>query len=128
MKQLNLFEMSSQAHTLSPPVQQGSGLQKPPVRASRSAPDSPVHATSEEHPYTVSKLNALIRKELDNSFKAVWLKGEVSNFTRHSSGHFYFSLKDEGAELRAVMFRPVASKLEFQPQNGLECIVKGQVT
>ena len=116
MKQLSFSDIASQNETQSnnhPPIP------KPQVE-NPSAP--------KDRPYTVSELNSLVRNQLEDSFKSVWLKGEVSNFTHHSSGHFYFSLKDQSAELRAVMFKSSTAKLKFKPQNGIELLVRGRVT
>lgn len=117
MKQLNLLDMSSSTTE---------AVAAAPLEPQN--PHGPQSSRSREQPYSVSQLNELIRNRLENSFTQVWLRGEVSNFVRHSSGHLYFSLKDEKAELRAVMFRGSASKLKLLPKNGMECQVKGQVT
>jgi len=77
---------------------------------------------------TVSQLNKQIRGQLEGRFQKVWLRGEISNFKPHTSGHFYFSLKDEGSQISAVMFRGFNQKLKFRPENGLEVIAKGKVT
>ena len=79
---------------------------------------------------TVSELNQYIKRmfDTDRTLTAISVRGEISNFTRHSSGHLYFSLKDEGGQVRAVMFRSAASALRFLPENGMKVIVRCSVS
>ena len=80
---------------------------------------------------SVSELNEYIKMlfEYDEILRNVYIKGEISNFTNHyKTGHFYFSLKDPGGAVRAVMFRSSASKLKFMPENGMRVIVGGRVS
>lgn len=84
--------------------------------------------TNEKHVLTVSEISYQIRNSLESQFPLVWIKGEISNFVAHSSGHWYFSLKDEAAQIRAVMFRGQNQKLAFRPKNGEELLVKGQLS
>ena len=79
---------------------------------------------------TVSELNNLIKGIFDSNrlLASVSIKGEISNFKAHSSGHLYFSLKDEGGQIRAVMFRSQAASLRFVPENGMRVIVTGSVS
>jgi len=67
---------------------------------------------------TVSELNRLAREILEMSFPLFWVSGEVSNFTRAASGHWYFSLKDSGAQVRCVMFKGRNSYVDFMPKEG----------
>ena len=69
---------------------------------------------------TVSALTEYIKIKLENDqhLKRVFLKGEISNFTHHGSGHLYFSLKDEDATISAMMFKSYASYLNFKPKSG----------
>ncbi len=78
--------------------------------------------------YSVGELNSVIRQMLEGEFGEVWVRGEISNFKPHTSGHYYFSLKDDRAQVSAVMFRGFNSKLKFKPENGLEVIVRGKIT
>ncbi len=78
--------------------------------------------------YNVEQLNAHIRQTLEGQLGVVWLQAEISNFKPHSSGHFYFSLKDSKAQISAIMFRGFNSKLKFKPHDGLEVIVRGRIT
>ena len=80
---------------------------------------------------TVSELNEYLKMlfEYDVILRNIYIKGEISNFTNHyKTGHFYFSLKDAGGSVRAVMFRSSASKLKFKPENGMRVIVGGRVS
>ena len=78
--------------------------------------------------YTVSEINSLIRETLEGEFSQIWVRAEISNFKAHTSGHYYFSLKDESSQINAVMFKGLNSKLKFKPENGLEVIVRGRIT
>ncbi len=78
--------------------------------------------------YTVSDLTTEIRATLEDSFAGIWVEGELSNFHRHSSGHMYFSLKDEGSQIRVVMFRTANRQLRFQPKDGLVLLVYGELS
>ncbi len=80
---------------------------------------------------SVSQLNRYVksRMDADENLYNVFLVGEISNFTDHyKTGHYYFSLKDENAQIKAVMFRQNAIKLKFRPENGLKVIVRGRVS
>ena len=82
----------------------------------------------EEKALTVSQLTNLIKVLLENSFKTVTLEGEISNFKRQSSGHLYFQLKDSYCQISAVMFAGNASRLTFEPKDGMKVVAKGQIT
>ena len=79
---------------------------------------------------TVSELNNFIKSMFDSNrlLNSVHVRGEISNFTNHRSGHFYFSLKDESGQIKAVMFRSSAMRLRFIPENGMKVTVSGSVT
>lgn len=80
-------------------------------------------------PYlTVSELNERIRQALEAHLEEVWVVGEISNFRVPPSGHFYFVLKDENAQIPAVMFRAANRNLAFRPEDGLQVIVHGRVS
>jgi exodeoxyribonuclease VII large subunit len=86
--------------------------------------------TSEAAPtiFTVSQLNRVVRDLLEAGLPALWLEGEISNFTHHRNGHMYFTLKDEAAEIAAVMFADRNALLRFTPADGQKVIVFGQIT
>ena len=66
--------------------------------------------------------------DADNNLKTVFLKGEISNFKAHTTGHLYFSLKDENSKINAIMFRTKASKLNFTPVDGSKVLVAGHIS
>ncbi len=76
---------------------------------------------------TVSELTAAIRAALDAGFHDVWVAGEISGVKVSSSGHYYFTLKDGGAQLRCVAFRNAARLLKFKPQDGIAAVVRGRI-
>src|SRR5215467_5279689 len=78
--------------------------------------------------WTVRDLIASLRTHLEREYTDVWLEGEISNFRAHPSGHLYFTLKDENAQIRVVMFRSSARLLRFKPDNGMKVIARGRVT
>ena len=79
---------------------------------------------------TVTALTRYLKAKIesDNNLRKVYLKGEISNFKAHSSGHFYFSIKDENSIIRAIMFRSNASKLNFIPTEGMKILVTGSIS
>jgi exodeoxyribonuclease VII large subunit len=78
--------------------------------------------------YTVSQLTEAIQKLLDERFDFVWVEGEISNFRAPVSGHYYMVIKDESAQMRAVMFRLQARYLKFVPEDGMKVIAQGRVS
>ena len=78
---------------------------------------------------TVSELNGYIKRifDSDRTLSAVTVKGEISNFVNHKSGHLYFSLKDSDSQIRAVMFRSSAQRLKFLPESGMKVLLHGSV-
>lgn len=77
---------------------------------------------------TPSQLNTLARDLLEGAFPAIWVEGELSGVARPASGHLYFSLKDERAQVRCAMFKPKSSWLKFQPRDGLRVLARGRLT
>ncbi|GAB2505536.1 exodeoxyribonuclease VII large subunit [Arenimonas alkanexedens] len=75
-----------------------------------------------------SQLNALARDLLEGSFPQVWVEGEISNFSRPASGHAYFTLKDERAQVRCALFRAKAQTLRFAPRDGMLVLARGRLT
>jgi len=78
--------------------------------------------------YTVSQLTAEIKTILERNFEHLWVEGEISNLRLPGSGHLYFTLKDESAQMRAVMFRLQNRLLKFHPEDGLQVICYGRLT
>ena len=79
---------------------------------------------------TVSQLNRFIKQMLDGTsiLNNIWVKGEISNFKRHYTGHCYLTLKDEGGVLKAVMFKANAARLAFALENGMKVMARGRVS
>ena len=79
---------------------------------------------------TVSQLTRYIKYKIDNdvNLNEVFLKGEISNFKAHSRGHFYFTLKDEGSSINAVMFATSTKKIKFIPTDGMKVLVTGKIS
>lgn len=78
--------------------------------------------------YKVSEITREIKNLLEQSFPTLWIEGEISNYTLHSSGHRYFSLKDENAQIRCVLFRWEGKRLAFEPQDGMKVYALGNLT
>ena len=79
--------------------------------------------------WVVRDLVAAIRTHLEREYPDIWVEGEISNFRAHdSSGHLYFTLKDEDSQIKAVMFRSQARLLRFRPENGMQVVLRGRVT
>ena len=78
--------------------------------------------------YTPARLNREARSLLERGFGSLWLEGELSNLSRPSSGHWYFSLKDEAAQLRSAMFRQRNMLVNFSPRDGMRVLVRGRVS
>ena len=79
---------------------------------------------------TVSQLNNYVKRYFDanKAFASLWIKGEISNFKLHSSGHIYMTLKDNNATLKCVMFASYVAGLKFRPDNGMKVIAMGRVS
>lgn len=83
---------------------------------------------TERRPLTVTQLTNAVRTALESRFTSVWVEGEISNFTAHSSGHWYFTIKDENAQLRAKCFRSSNTRIRFRPTNGLHVRARGKLS
>ncbi|WP_340010835.1 exodeoxyribonuclease VII large subunit [Paenibacillus sp. FSL H7-0690] len=85
---------------------------------------------AERQVYSIKELNRYIRMKLDsdNLLSDVWIRGEISNFTHHGSGHMYFTLKDESSRIKAIMFASHNQRLPFIPKEGARVIARGNVT
>jgi len=96
-------------------------MQKPPFPPAPAAQNSPAVLS-------VSQLNRLARQLLEDCFPLIWVEGEISNLSRPSSGHWYFTLKDKQAQVRCAMFRNRNFRLRFQPTDGAKVLVKGTLS
>lgn len=81
-----------------------------------------------EKTLSVSGLVSMIKDTLEDTFFDIEIEGEISGFTAHKSGHYYFTLKDESAQIDAVMFKNRNLYIKFRPENGMKVIVRGKVT
>ena len=80
---------------------------------------------------TVTQLNEFMKRMIDASprLSALYVKGEISNFKNHyATGHWYFTLKDEGSQLSAVMFRSSAARMKFLPEDGMKVVARGRIS
>jgi len=82
----------------------------------------------EEKIWSVAELTASVKGAIEEAFPPLWVEGEISNFVHHGSGHMYFSLKDEKAQLRAVFFRGDNHLLRFKPEDGMKVRARGSLT
>ena len=87
-----------------------------------------MNTLTKERIYTVSEITKDVKLILESSLSAVWIEGEVSNFTLHSSGHMYFSLKDKKSVLRCVMFHRANEILKFEPKAGMQVVCFGSLS
>ncbi|MDU1574474.1 MAG: exodeoxyribonuclease VII large subunit [Pantoea sp.] len=78
--------------------------------------------------FTVSRLNTTVRQLLEQEMGSVWLSAEISNFSQPASGHWYFTLKDDGAQVRCAMFRNSNRRVTFRPQHGQQILVRATIT
>ena len=85
---------------------------------------------TQEKYLTVGALTKYIKFKIDNDehLRMVYLKGEISNFKAHTTGHFYFSLKDETSKINAIMFSSQAKKVSFQPMDGMKVLITGRIS
>jgi exodeoxyribonuclease VII large subunit len=92
-----------------------------------SATASPASADRSERVLSVSQLTAQFKTVVEQQFPSVWVAGEISNFSRPQSGHCYFTLKDDKAQLRGVIWRGTANRLKFDLHDGLEVVCRGRL-
>ncbi len=78
--------------------------------------------------FTPSQLNRLVKNELEMSFPAIWLEGEISNLSRPASGHLYFSLKDDKAQISCTLFKGHQARITVTPENGMQVRVRGKLS
>lgn len=101
---------------------------KPFTKADPAATAQLSLESQEPNVLSVEQLNQRIKQLIEGQVGIVWVKGELSNFKAHTSGHFYFSIKDAKSQISAVMFRGNNSRLKFKPTDGLEVLVRGRVS
>lgn len=101
---------------------------KKPTAGISAKSEAELPVESEASVFSVEELNRQIRQLIEGELGLVWVQGEISNFKAHTSGHYYFSLKDSKSQISAVMFRGNNSRLKFKPTDGLEVIVRGRVS
>jgi exodeoxyribonuclease VII large subunit len=89
---------------------------------------SPPYAARERPILTPSQLNKLARALLEDAFAQVWVEGEISNYTRAASGHWYFTLKDQGAQIRCAMFKSNNLYVRSKPGDGAQVLVRGRIS
>lgn len=92
----------------------------PPSRSVAAAPTT-------EEVLSVSQLSARLKGVMEEHFPSVWVAGEISNYSQPQSGHCYFTLKDDGAQLRAVMWRNTAARLKLALHDGIEVVCRGRL-
>src|SRR6266853_374770 len=83
---------------------------------------------TERRPVTVSELTTAIRGTLEKRFTSVWVEGEISNFRAHSSGHWYFTLKDEFAQLKSACYRSSNQRIRFRLEDGMQVRARGRLS
>lgn len=101
---------------------------KPLLKSDVGAQITSVMESSEPQILTIEELNLSIKQILEGQLSLIWVRGEISNFKAHTSGHYYFSLKDAKSQINAVMFRGHNSRLRFKPTDGMEVIVRGRIS
>ena len=95
---------------------------------SSNNPSYPSNNPALKKAMAVSELNRQVKRLLEASYNHIWVSGELSGLSRPGSGHWYFSLKDDKAQIRCAMFRGFNQKLKFQPQNGDKVILRAKVS
>ncbi len=93
-----------------------------------ATPTDPEHLPPEREVFSVSRLNQAARVLLEQGFPRIWIEGELSNISRPSSGHLYFTLKDSQAQVRGAMFRNRNQLLRFRPVEGLQVVVRAKLS
>ena len=102
---------------------------RPPKARTRWQSDNMKNIVEADHQvFSVSDLTRNIRFTLEQQFSGIWIEGEISNFKSHSSGHYYFSLKDEFSQIQCVMFRGENAKLSFRMEEGMKVLCFGRVS
>ncbi|MEN8144667.1 MAG: exodeoxyribonuclease VII large subunit [Gemmatimonadota bacterium] len=113
-------------------------FERPPPMPAESAAPEELPAPAEKTPaslgatvedaVSVAEINRAVRERLEREFGSLWVKGEISNWRPHTNGHRYFTLRDDSAQLKCVMWRSDAEKLPTEPEEGMEVCARGQLT
>src|SRR5678815_1894197 len=82
----------------------------------------------ERRVWTVRGLVSAVRGHIEREYADTWVEGEISNFRPSEAGHLYFTLKEEAAQIKIVMFRSAARLLRIRPENGMQIVIRGRVT
>ncbi len=90
--------------------------------------DHPMNTTIQRDIYSISRLNSEAKSLLEGSFPLLWVEGEISNLACPASGHWYFSLKDQKAQVRCAMFRNRNAHLGFVPKNGMQILIRARIS
>lgn len=129
----DLFDLPFEEPASDPEPEPARVPERPPAgprgaepRPAPAAPEPP--ARPERRVWSVTELTAAIRNALENRFPEVWIEGEISNCRLWNTGHLYFTLKDAGAQIKAVMFRTAFRYLKFKPEDGLHVVARGRVS
>ena len=104
------------------------GTPEPELEPEPSQTHPPVVRERQRTVLSVSDLTANIRGILENAYSEVWVEAEISNCRLWNTGHLYFTLKDPGAQIKAVMFKSDVRSLKFKPEDGLHVIVRGRIS
>src|SRR5438046_1445242 len=94
----------------------------------RPAPPQTDPKTGKPRAWTVTQLTRHIKDCIERGYQDIWVEGEISNFKAYGSGHIYFTLKDDGAQLPAVLFRANAERLRFVPEDGGKILAHGRLS
>lgn len=129
-KSLAAQNSAHQAETIAEGQLSFTGETKTSAYASPDCAKLPDAKSTQRSEVTVSQLNKYIKRLLDKdaALSGIWVSGEISNYKKQFSGHLYFSLKDDGGLVRAIMFKQAAAKLNFQPEDGMKVVVYCKVS
>jgi len=78
--------------------------------------------------YSVSEITGEVKALLELNLPTLWIEGEISNFIHHSSGHRYFTLKDENAQIKSVLWRDIGDFLQFEIEDGMKVVAYGDIS
>ena len=114
-------------NSLSPDGNKWNSIGKGSTKAMARQRESAGKSQQQRRVVSVSQLTGWIKSTLQAEIPPVWVEGELSDVSRPSSGHIYFSLKDDSAQIRGVIWRSAAARLKFVPQDGMQVICRGAI-